>query len=271
MSDDSHKVPSQIFKWFERMKGNYEQSVQHVLKQFESYSQSQQTRIDETHNQQVLQLQNTNEQISKQYEKQIEQLNKDVAYYRQQIDKQQKTIEEMNTRYDSVVRCMLPSERENNIKDIFSEHDFVTPINNSLSSTAAHTPPIENSNIQINTEPNNTNKATNETHNVETIDNVLPSQDELFDQAILKRKNGECEQAFILFEQAAKLGHVKSMGAMGRSFFLGEGTDENPCLGLAWLINAANNELPQAIERVKHFEEHEPELYEEALLQANEL
>ena len=95
--------------------------------------------------------------------------------------------------------------------------------------------------------------------------------DDLFKQAILKREQGDIEQAFQLFEQAAKLGHAKSMGAMGRSFFLGEGTEEDHSMGLAWLIHAANQELPQAVARVKHFQESEPELYEEAFTLSEDL
>lgn len=262
MHDESPKVPSQIFKWFERMKENYDQSIQGVLKQFETYSHAQQERIDKVHKQHISQGQLNNEQLSKQYENQIAQLNKDVTYYRQQIDKQQQNIEALNTRYDNVIRCMLPNKRENNIKDIFAEHDFVTPINNTLENTSAKSETIDDIEMSSNVVSS---------HSTVVNESNLHSQDELFDQAIIKRQSGESDQAFMLFEQAAKLGHVKSMGAMGRSFFLGEGTVQNSSLGLAWLINASNNELPQAVDRVKHFAEHDPELYEEALIKSAEL
>ena len=58
---------------------------------------------------------------------------------------------------------------------------------------------------------------------------------------------------------------------MGRSFFLGEGTEEDHTTGLAWLIHAANQELPQAIDRVKHFQENDPELYQQALVLTEQL
>jgi TPR repeat protein len=263
MSEDSPKVPSQIFKWFEKMKGNYEQSVQSVLKQFETYSNSQQERIDNSHNAHLTQLTDAHGKQTNQYEQQVFQLQKDVDYYRQQIDKQQKTIDELNTRYDAVIRCMIPAKNSNNIKDIFSEHDFVSPINNTI-----NTDSVEESglNSEITYDNNTKNTATDSPAIVKS-----PDQDDLFDQAILKRKNGESDQAFLLFQQAAKLGHAKSMGAMGRSFFLGEGTNEDPCLGLAWLINAANLELPQAVDRVRYFADNEPDLYQEAVLKSNEL
>ena len=40
------KTPSQIFRCFEKMKSNYEQSVRSILKRFEQYSHSQQLKID---------------------------------------------------------------------------------------------------------------------------------------------------------------------------------------------------------------------------------
>ena len=67
------------------------------------------------------------------------------------------------------------------------------------------------------------------------------------------KEQGDTEQAFQRSEKVAKVGHAKSMGAMGRSYFLSEGTDEDHAMGLAWLILAANKDLPQAIARVKHF------------------
>ena len=36
MSEETQKVPSQVFKWFERMKESNELSVQNTLKRFES-------------------------------------------------------------------------------------------------------------------------------------------------------------------------------------------------------------------------------------------
>jgi len=267
MENNSQKVSSQVFKWFERMKASYDHSIQNVLAQFESNNQLQQKRIDEVHLQHIAQLQRNNEQLSKQYESQIEQLNKDVDYYRQQIDKHQKTIESFNTRYDSVIQYVLTTKPENNIKDIFADDDFLTPTNQSITEKNIPTHAIPPSKSKVDTD----NHSSTLTFNKEPLESSFPSQDQLFDQAILQRKNGACEQAFILFEQAAKRGHVKSMGAMGRSFFLGEGTEEDPVLGLAWLINAANNQLPQAIDRVKHFAENDPSLYEEAMVKIDEL
>lgn len=268
MSEEERKVPSQIFRWFERMKESYDQSIQNTLAKFESYNSQQQDRIDTSHKAQIEHLKNMNEKQSVFYNKQIEQLHNDVNYYRQQIDKQQQTIDDLNTRYDTVIRCMLQNKRSNNIKDIFSEHDFFSSIDEKTGDNIDHKSSNTSEIIYENT------KAQFESTHIETDEETFdkkPNPDLLFDQAIQKRNEGENNQAFMLFEQAAQLGHVRSMGAMGRSFFLGEGTDENQCTGLAWLINAANLELPQAINRVQHFANSAPELYEEAKVKSEQL
>ena len=77
--------------------------------------------------------------------------------------------------------------------------------------------------------------------------------------------------AFTLFSQAAHEKHLKAMGAMGRAYFLAEGTDENHTLGLAWLIQAADKGLPQAIARVEQFKTHDENLYEQAKLLSKSL
>jgi hypothetical protein len=269
MSDDTQKIQSPIFKWFERMKESYEQSIQSTLNRFESYNLKQQERIDNAHDKHIEHLKEVNKKQAAQYNMQIEQLHKDVNYYRQQLDKQQHIINEANTRYDNMLSCILPNKSSNNIKDIFSEHDFLTPIDNDIEY-----------NIEIDKREHNTeimHENTSSKQQPPAIDTVQEksikgtNQNELFDQAIQKRSLGENIEAFLLFEQSAKLGHAKSMGAMGRAFFLGEGVDENQCLGLAWLIVAANLKLPQAIDRVKHFSEEEPELYQEAMIKSEQL
>ena len=100
---------------------------------------------------------------------------------------------------------------------------------------------------------------------------ILPEPDQLFSQAVIMRQEEENEKAFFLFEQAAKRGHSKAMGAMGRSYFLGEGIEEDQMQGLAWLINAAELNLPPAVTRVKYFQENNADLYQEALILSADL
>lgn len=259
MSNDSQKVPSQIFRWFEKMKNNYEQSVQSVLHRFEQYSHSQQIRIDKANQSHINNLQQAHQKHLEQQNSQINQLNHDVAYYKEQILKQQQTIEQLNGRYDAVMSCLLAEKRKDiDIKDIFSTN-------------FANDQTVEDLNLSNTIEADDTVNDSPLSDNLSDDIHPITDKNELFDQAILKRQSGDNEQAFQLFEQAAILGHVKSMGAMGRSFFLGEGIAENHAQGLAWLIQAAEQALPQAISRVDHFKEADPELYQEALTLAKNL
>jgi len=259
MSQESQKVPSQIFRWFEKMKNNYEHSIQGVLQRFEQYSHSQQLRIDQANKSHIDSLKEAHQKHLEHQDAQINQLGNDINYYKEQISKQQQTIEQLNGRYDAVMSCLLNEKsKKTDVKDIFADDMFENKPSELIETIATST-------------------LTKDVDSTQQINESVSSEssefgdDTLFDQAILKRQSGENEQAFQLFEKAAKLGHAKSMGAMGRSFFLGEGTEENHSLGLAWLIHAANQELPQAVERVKHFQENETKLYQEALSLAEQL
>jgi len=267
MPQDSQKVPSQIFRWFEKMKSNYEQSVQSVLERFEQYNESQQLRLDNANQSHIDNLKQSHQKQLDQQSAHINQLTEDVAYYKDQIMKQQQTIEQLNGRYDAVMSCLLTEKRKDiNVKDIFSD-DFVADDASQAIEKYTSIVSSENdldSNNTLSQHPTNLEN----TKNLEATSEI--DNDELFDQAVLKRGSGDNEQAFLLFEQAATLGHAKSMGAMGRSFFLGEGTLENHGMGLAWLINAAEHALPQAIARVEHFKDVDPELYQDAVVLAKQ-
>jgi TPR repeat protein len=271
MSQENQKVPSQVFRWFEKMKSNYEQSVQGVLQRFEQYSHSQQLRIDHANQSNIDNLKQSHQKLISLQNDQINQLSHDVKYYKEQMAKQQQTIEQLNGRYDAVMSCLLTEKRKDiDIRDVFSDDDFVKSKPNEFIEN------IEESNISNTASDDiyDEDAIQNEYNGIIHDDTSTPLEqcgDDLFDQAILKREQGDIEHAFQLFEQAAKLGHAKSMGAMGRSFFLGEGIKEDHSIGLAWLIHAANQDLPQAVARVKHFQESDPELYQEALNLAEHL
>jgi len=259
MSQESQKVPSQVFRWFEKMKNNYEHSIQGVLQRFEQYSHSQQLRIDQANQSHIDNLKQAHQKHLEHQDAQINQLGNDINYYKEQIAKQQQTIEQLNGRYDAVMSCLLNEKnKKTDIKDIFSDDMFESNPSELIET-------ITTSTLHKNLDATQKVNGSVSHERSEIDDNAL------FDQAILKRQSGEIEEAFQLFEKAAKLGHAKSMGAMGRSFFLGEGIEENHSLGLAWLIHAANQELPQAVERVKHFKENEEKLYQEAINLAEQL
>jgi len=283
MSDERQKVPSQLFRWFEKMKSNYEHSLQSVLSRFEQYSQSQQIRIDKANSEHIENLKALHQSQLEQNQANVAHLHQEIDYFKQQIQQQQQTIEQLNTRYDAVMSCLLAEkEKEINIKEVFDNDDFFNNKSNERLKTS-------NELYQVNSEevaPDVVVPEESETEGENVTDHVasfspLPvdsiestnDANSLFDQALNHRHAEEFEQAFELFQQAAQQCHDKAMGAMGRCYFIGEGIAEDPAVGLAWLIKAADQGLPQAISRVQHFENQQPDLYEYAkeLVKSNQV
>jgi len=277
MSDGNLKVPSQVFRWFEKMKTNYENSVQSVLTRFENYNVKQQARIDSANQSHIESLKEQHKFQLEQNQQNIAQLHQDINYYKEQIAKQQQTIEQLNTRYDAVMACLL-TEKTNrvDVKDIFTNDDFFNDEHTELLTPSSELEPnaqtneIDRSDLSLSKEEQKPEIHTNQDVSTQEVIEDTLSSEELFEQAIIKRENNELEQAFTLFKKAAERQHARAMGAMGRSYFLGEGVEENQVMGLTWLIKAAALELPQAISRVQHFKENEPALYQQAQTLLNE-
>lgn len=269
MPDENLKVPSQVFRWFEKMKDNYESSVQTVLRQFELFTTAQQERVDNANHEHISNLKSMHNEQHQQNKDTISDLKNDIEYYKKQVMQQQQSIEQLNTRYDAMMSCLLTEKRKDiDIKEIFSENDFIQ------NSNTHKTSDFNNLNQELTHEtPHDENHFTEEvTENTTEFDlQHYDENDNVFEQALMHRNRDEQEVAFPLFQQAALNGHVKAMGAMGRAYFLAEGIDENQTLGLAWLINAAEQKLPQAISRVEQLKQQKPELYLQAFKIADNL
>lgn len=294
MSDETQKVSNHIFSWFKKKKVSDELSVQTILHQFEQNNSKQQLRIDEMTTAHLSDLKQSHKEQLLQKDEFISQLRNELDYHKNQQQLKQNAVEQIYTRYDSLMGYLISkTTSKSNVKEIFLENDFIQEkhdnilANNSVkngvnhyvnskvvdetSSTSSRSAVSSNNdelknNLDERTHGVNVNNTS--TKNIKVDEEIRISEsanDTLFEQAISKRSSGDKVGAFVLFEQAAEQGHCKSMGAMGRSFFLGEGTDENHLLGLFWLIKAADKKLPQAIDRVKYFKENEPELYHEAI------
>ena len=243
---DTTKVPSQIFRWFEKMKMNYEHNVQKALQQFESFTVRQQTRLDQANDQHIANLKNAHQTQANQHQQTIKRLEDDAKYYQQQLARQQQSIEQLNTRYDAVMSCLLADNKQSiNIKTFINDNN-IEPDNTLLTS------PI---NDEIEITRNHHDKIT----------------EDLFEQALHYREADKYKQAIVLFKQAAQQGHAKAMGAMARAYFLAEGVEEDHLYGLAWLIIATNNDLQQAMSKVQKFQQQDPELYEEAMQLSHQL
>jgi TPR repeat protein len=250
MSGDNLKVPSQVFRWFEKMKSNYETHILSVLNKFENLTESQQLRVDKSNTLHIDNLKSSHQEQIELLKDNNQQLLADINYYKQQIDQQQKSILQLNTRYDTVMSCLLTDKKKDiDIKDIFSDEVFVNL------DYQQHKPAVI-------ADSNTIEELSTDNQDIE--EQISMSNQDLFEQAITLRASDQLKQAFTLFEQASLKGHVKSMGAMGRAYFLAEGIEENSTLGLAWLVKAANSGLPQAMTRVQQFQENDPELYQQA-------
>ena len=259
MSDDNRKVPSQVFRWFEKMKNNYEHNIKSVLQQFELFSANQQARLDKSNQEHISNLKQVHQAQLEQNQANTHRLHNEIEFYKQQIASQQLSIEQLNQRYDTVLTCLFSDNQKHlNIKDIFST-DLESQAQAELMgshlvrgnpATAPMSEPVDASlNVQI-----------------PPIETPMAEQscDQQFSEAVQQRQAGNTALAFQSFLQLAKAGYPKAMGAMGRCYFIAEGTEQDHAMGLAWLICAARLALPQAISRVEHFQQSDPELYQQA-------
>lgn len=257
-SDNTPKVPSQIFRWFEKMKANYEQSVQAVLAQFEQFTREQQTRIDKSNQAHIDDLKTCQQQQQQQSQAHIQQLQKEIGYYQQQIAQQQQQISELNDRYDSIVSVLLTNKNNHQIKDIFTSQTFLTENDDDLFNP-----------IKIKAQPKSTKESVTSANseNLANRDTVQSNSEaeNLYQQALSYRDNQQHDCAHELFVLASELNHAKAMGALGRCYFLGEGVEKHPEQGLVWLIKAAELNLPQAVSRVEQYKENDPQLFDKAI------
>ncbi|MDG1750896.1 MAG: hypothetical protein P8I03_04445 [Thalassotalea sp.] len=265
------KVPSQIFRWFEKMKNNYENSVQSVLSKFEEQSKNQQDRIDNANNEHINTLKTNHNSQIEQHQNNLNQLHEDIAFYKQQITQQQHTIEQLNSRYDAVMVCLIKERKteSTDIKNIFESEEFFDKKDSTLLKTDFN-PSIDEINEEVSVDDYKEQILNQEQTQPDTKLSLDPplsdaNLSQLFSEAMELRASGKPTEAFQIFKQAAIFQHAQSMGAMGRAYFLGEGTEENPKLGLMWLIKAAKLNLPQAVNRVEHFKTNDPELYQLAI------
>jgi len=272
MQDGNLKAPSQVFKWFEKMKQNYDKNILAIMQRFEQNNNLHQSRLDEAHLSHIKVMQESHAKQIAQFTSQITQQRQDIDYFKQQFAQQQQTISQLNNRYDTVMVEFIASKQPTApFREIFDDSYFI--------STAES--PTEQASYTRATVKNDTNNTVALNHGAEnqSTENETPlreSGDEhdienIYQAALKMRGTNNNQQAFNRFKQAATLGHDLAMAAVGRAYFLAEGTDENPIQGLAWLINAAELGLPQAIKRVEYFKVSEPALYQEATIVANDI
>lgn len=261
MSNNNLSLANQLLRWFEKMKTNYENNIKQVLNQFEANQEKQQTRLDKSHDAHIASITQSYQQQIADKNQHIAQLESQIQFYQQQLIQQQKNAEQLNTRYDTVVTCMLTEKRGDfNIRDIFDDDEF-TVFEPTTSKLEVAEPTLQPANQAPSNPAQAQEQAPNEQLGIEQV----------YQQGVELRQQGQYSAAFELFQQAAKTQLPQAMGALGRAYFLSEGVEENYPLGLAWLINAANLAFPPAETKVNQFKDNEPELYQQALELAAEL
>ena len=257
MPDDNSKIPGQIFRWFEKMKGNYEKNLASMMERFERNVDKQNIRIDNQNLAHIEGLKGSYNQQLNDKNQTIEHLNSEIYFYKQQLSKQQEMLEQLNGRYDAVMHTLLSEKKQtSDFKEFMSgEHKETDAETASVNTESSYQEPIKHeplNRIDINLD-------------VKSENNNIENKATLYDTAMDLRRNGDQENAFILFEKAARFGDIKSMGALARAYFLNEGVDENQLLGLSWLITAAKLNYEPAIKKCEDFKQSSPELYEESL------
>ena len=267
MSGNSLKIPSQVFRWFEKMKNHYDQNIQNVLEKFKTQTEEQQQRLDKSQQNYIDDLKRAHQQQLTQNQQTINDLKNEIEYFKQQLSLQQQSLAQLNTRYDAVMTCLLKEQtKQYNVKDIFAVDDFLTTYEEN---TIDQEKDIErDNNIEENHDIDKNNKddttkkqqAFTSDENKECKENL----ENMVEQAIEYRQLGATEKAFTLFLQAAQQNNIKAMAALGRAYFLAEGVEENSLQGLIWLIKAAKHNHQAAQKRVDYFQKNEPELYQQA-------
>lgn len=246
MTNEKLSIPNQVFKWFEKMKSNYERNIVSVLDRFERTTKEHQQRVDNLHANTIDSLEDAHAEVTASQQKHIEQLQQDIKFYQAQVLQQQATIDQLNQRYDAVFsKLLIDSQTPNCEKDITTE----------LSRSTNQITEDENFITKLLSEPTSSVVATKPNDVAEN------QQEYYFEKAMQHRQRQEYTQAIEYFEKAAQMAHPNAMGALGRAYFLAEGVEENPIMGLHWLIKAAEHGLPQAISRVEYYKENEPDLY----------
>ncbi|MCU4674919.1 hypothetical protein N7931_04660 [Catenovulum sp. 2E275] len=247
------KIPGTLFRWFDELRRTYESSLNSMQKKIErSQDESKQelkhqyeTRIfelEENYQHQINNLkQSHNEQI-KLLKRNILRLEKEIEFYQNQNVSQQKSLEQLNTRYDAIILAL----HHNNRADSSVQSTSVLP----------HQPEAEDVTTAL------TSNYEIETHCPHiSVDWQIEA---LLDSAFQAREQKEFKIAFELFEQAAMLGSNKAMGALARSYFTAEGIEKNIIKAIAWLKLANAYQFEPAKQKLKNVSEEYPVEFSES-------
>ena len=280
MTEPKAKVPSQFFQWFDSLKQGYESSINKLFSRVEAVNEEHNKQIKSAYHEQIdglkksyqdhlHSLKDSHQAQTQQTDKHIAQLEKDAAFYQQQIQRQNQTIDKLNDRYDAVIFALKDKmdnkELENVIKDISPNTKEQASLNHDEPNQQAEKIPTS---TQSESQPETQVQSTQASHTQdqhETCTEQAQQIEQTLQQAFNARQEKDFEQAYSLFYSAAIQGDEKAMGAIGRAHFVGEGIEADKPTGLAWLILAAQQQFEPAVKKIQSAQLKSPELYQKAL------
>ena len=266
---EKEKIPGTLFRWFDDLRRAYETSLNTMFKRVEAVKDEHRLDLAESYDQRLKELENSYQsridELKSAHQSQVStltnhlnKLEKDSLFYQQQIVTQQQTLSQLNSRYDAVI-IALKDKKPQLEKDI-------TP---STKPSALAVDETDNSDLTTKTESQAEETAQQEENAtsltpVEVVEQTKENQIKVSDvlkQAYSEREQKNYQAAVELFEQAALLGSNKAMGALGRSYFIGEGVDKNIEKAIAFLHLASEYGFEPAKAKVEQVSDKYPTEY----------
>jgi TPR repeat protein len=280
MTEQKHKVPGQLFQWFDSLKQGYENSIHKLFNRVEEVNEDHKQQLKTVYQGQIdglkksyqdhlHSLKDSHQAQTDQSGKQIRQLEKDAQFYQDQIQRQNQTIDKLNDRYDAVIFALMDNmdrqSLENVMKDISPADKDKLSFHLDNASEDDEPAPLAQIKQQV---PTQQPEAAEPEPPSAFVDKKRTEVDEQIDQALQQafdaRQIQQFAQAYELFLTAARAGSGKAMGAIGRAYFVGEGVKLDKATGLAWLMRAAEHEFEPAHSKVQSAKSKSPELYQAA-------
>ncbi len=234
---EKEKIPGTVFKWFDELRRAYEVSMNTMFKRVEKVKDQHIQDMQAQYEKRLAELSNAHISETKALGRHIAKLENDSLFYQNQIVAQQQTISQLNNRYDAVVLA-LRNKNDEHLTQTFEKD--ITPDNSQIEEAQ-----------QANQESSkNTQEIT---------------ADQIVQHAYLMRSKKEFEKAAKLLTRAALLGHCQAMGALGRSYFIGEGVEANQEQAIAWLHVASEYGFSPADKKLDLMQIKFPEQYSKGL------
>ncbi|GEM_PF-1329564 len=290
--DSKDKIPGTLFRWFDELRKTYENSLKNMQQTAEKnqtenkqdLKHQYETRIfelEENYQHQIANIKQAHQEQVKLLKRTIIKLEKQLEFHQQQNMRQQKSLEQLNTRYDAIILAMHhstsgsldktelasleqpalnPEPAENHIQaqDDIQLSQQTEPEERRPEETLAETDQDER--LQSNSLPPEPEQSAQiDIHRYHAQPEIQWQIDALLDSAFQAREQKEFKIAFELFEQAALLGSNKAMGALARCYFTSEGTKQDIQLAIGWLRLAEAYQFEPAAQKLVKIQQEYPD------------